>query len=842
MSYRETRRATQHARSSAGTTNPSSRGAIAPRRTRGTASERRHPVLKAIGILIALVGLALVVTGLVVYASLRAQLPDTNVANARGRDQSTIVYDIKGRVIAKLFADQNRTDKPLTNVPLVLREAVIATEDRRFYQHKGVDPLGILRAGLADVILGAKAQGGSTITQQYVKQAFVTPEKTLKRKIMEAMLANELESKYSKDEILQLYLNTIYFGHGAYGVESAAQAYFGKSVDRLDLPEAAMIAGVIRSPGRYSPYVDPKPAHARRDTVLALMREQGYITRSQYDSATSAPIRLAGLKRPGVAPYFVDYVREQILKTYGSDSVYRGGLRVYTTLDLPAQRSAERAVASALGRPGDPSAALVAIEPGTGAIRAMVGGRSFAQQQFNVASHGARQPGSAFKPFVLAAALADGVSPEATFRSGPMKLDVGNGEVWSVTGAHGGATGPMRLRVATEQSVNSVFAQLILKIGPDKVVQLAEKLGIHEGIEAVPAIALGGLRTGVSPLEMADAYATFAANGIHATPYAIARVTDSTGKPLFVAHERTDRALDPAIAYLTTNILRGVVTKGTGTAAGIGRPVAGKTGTTQEYRDAWFVGYTPQLATAVWVGYPSTQRAMNSVHGIQVTGGSFPAQIWADFMKRALAKAPVLDFTKPPGLKAIKICLDTGQRATAYCPRVGPGLFLSSRIPGVCTVHTAPTTVVVPALVGLSREAALSALKKVALRSKITLVAVPGVPAGTVAAQNPAPGAAVSTQTVVALTVSSGDANQAPRALISMPAGGKPKQKISLDGSGSSPTGKLVSYAWDFGDGDVATGPRVQHAYAKPGSYTVTLKVTDDQGRQSSVTQSIVIK
>lgn len=803
----------------------------------------RHPVLRGLFIFGILVLLAGGITAGVVYATMAKQLPDPSTQSARGRDQSSIVYDAKGRVIAKIYAEQDRTDKQLNQIPATLRNAVIATEDRRFYQHKGVDPLGILRAVLTDITRGEKAQGGSTITQQYVKQAFVTPEKTLKRKVMEAMLANKLERKYTKDEILQLYLNTIYFGHGAYGVESAAQAYFGKPVEKLDLAQSATLAGIIKAPSHYSPYIDPVAAKRRRDTVLGLMRQQGFIDEAAFAGAVASPVKTAGLKsKAKVAPYFLEYVREQLIKKFGSDAVYRGGLRVTTTLDLPMQRAAERAVADELNRKGDPSAALVAIEPGTGAIKAMVGGRDFNTQQFNVATQGKRQPGSSFKPFVLAAALADGVSPEQTFESGPRKFPVGD-QTWSVTGASGGRTGPMRLREATEKSVNSVFAQLIMDVGPEKVVELGEKLGLHKGIEPVPAIALGGLETGVSPLEMANAYATLAAQGKRATPYSITKVTDAKGAVLLATKPKRTEALDADVAYLTTNMLTGVISKGTGKAAAIDRPVAGKTGTTQEYRDAWFVGYTPQLATAVWVGYPDAQREMTSVHGIKVTGGSFPAQIFSAFMRSALKGRPKVDFTRTSGIVSSKICLDSGVKPTPFCPRVGSGIFLRSTELSTCPLHTTPTSVKMPNLVGLTKDAALALLNNLKLAFKVTEADVAGVAAGIVAKQTPTQGSIATTSTVVSLLVSNGGiANKQPVPQFTMPASAKAKHAISFDASQSTDDGKIVKWMWEFGDGGTASGVKTTHAYAAPGTYEVTLWVTDDHGEQASLTRQISIK
>ena len=747
-------------------------------------------------------------------------------------------------MLTRLYAEQNRSDRPLSQIPVSLRQAVIATEDQRFYEHAGVDPMGIARAVFADVVLHRGAQGGSTITQQYVKQAFVGSERSLRRKVAEAMLAGRVEKRYTKDQILELYLNTIYFGHGAYGVESAAQVYFGKSVQKLSLPETAMIAGVIKSPGRYSPYADPAAAKIRRDTVLGQMEAQHFISPAAFAKAATSPIKVSGLKSTAVAaPYFVEWIKDQLGKKYGQEQIYRGGLTVRTTLDLTVQRAAELAIATSLDRKGDPSASIVAVEPGTGAVLAMVGGRDFKTQQFNVAAQGqGRQPGSAFKPFVLATALAQGVSPEQTFESGPVKLAVGS-KMWSVTGAGGGARGPMRLRQATEKSVNSVYAKLITDIGAEKVVATGEKMGLGPGIKPVPAIALGGLEKGVTPLEMADAYATLAAGGRHAAPFGIVEVKDAKGQVLFKAQTQADDAIDPAVAYLTTDILRGVITHGTGTAAAIGRPAAGKTGTTQEYRDAWFVGYTPQISAAVWVGYPAAQKAMTDVHGRQVTGGSFPAQIWARFMRDALKGQPVEDFAKPSGLKRETVCLETGQAATPFCPAKGSELFLAGTTLSLCTKHSAPATVKVPNLVGMTKEAALALLGRMKLAVTASEKDVTGVSAGTVAAQTPAAGSVATSQTAVTITVSNGGvANSAPTAAFTMPAKVGISAKADLNASASKADGKIVTWYWEFGDGATASGMRVSHAWAALGDYDVTLWVTDNHGQQASTSQKLHVQ
>jgi penicillin-binding protein 1A len=803
---------------------------------------RRQKILRVLG-LATITGLLLaLVGGGIAIAAISRSLPDPSDA-AKGRDQTSLVYDRNGALITKLFAEQNRTDKPLADIPLALRQGVIATEDQRYYEHAGVDPWGLARALWVDVTQG-KRHGGSTITQQYVKNAFVTPERTLTRKIKEALLAYRVEKDNSKDDILQLYLNTIYFGHGAYGVEAASQVYFGTSVENLSLAQSAMIAGVLKSPGIYSPYLDPEAARARRDTVLAQMFAEGYIDRAAHDAAVAEEVAPAGLpETSSLAPYFMEYVKAQLVEEYGAEAVYRGGITVKTTLDLKMQRAAEQAIAETLDLEGDPSAALVALDPKTGEILAMVGGRDFATQQFNVAVQGKRQPGSAFKTFVLAAALEQGVLPEQLFESQSASFSLPNGQTWKVTGSSGGPS-RMRLRQATEKSVNSVFAKLILDIGAERVVQTAEALGVHAGIAPVPAIALGGLEQGVSPLEMASAYGTLAAGGVHAQPFGISEVSDAGGQVVFSAEAITATAIDPAVAYLTTDLLRGVIDRGTGTGAKIGRPAAGKTGTTQEYRDAWFVGYTPQIAAAVWVGHPDGQIEMKDVHGRAVTGGSFPATIWKQFMTAAMEGMPEEGFKRPSGLVGLNTCTESGRVATEWCTDTFVSQYLLDHRPGYCDVHTGPEKIEIPNLIGMTKEKALALLKELMLLARVIEQDVPGIPVGVVSAQTPAPRSMGTTETIVELTVSNGgSADIPPTAKFEFgPAEPTVGQSIAFNAAPSKDDGTITLYFWEFGDGSSAEGRHTAHAYASQGTYEVTLWVTDDKDQTSSVTQSITIK
>lgn len=605
--------------------------------------------------------------------------------------QTTRIYAADGSLIASLHAEENRLVVKLDDIAPVMQKAVIAIEDERFYEHKGVDPIAILRSLIVDIRTGSPSQGASTITQQYVKNIYLSPEKTIERKIKEAILAYEAEKKYSKNTILEKYLNTVYFGHGCYGVETASQLYFGKKAKDLTLPEAALLAGIIQRPASYSPYNHPEEAIARRNLVLKKMLEQGYITREQYEEAVKAPLEV---KEPPeenyfMAPYFVEYVKDFLIDRYGVDRVFKGGLRVYTTLVPEYQKAAEKAVFDTLDRENDPDAALVSIDVETGHILAMVGGRDFKKEKFNLATQGKRQPGSSFKVFVLTAALENGFSPYETYESSPVNIDLPSGP-WKVRNAEGGGRGPITIREATIRSVNAVYARLIMDVGPEKVVDVAHRLGITSELKPYPSIALGS--EPVSPLEMASAYSSLARGGRRIDPIAVTRVTDPEGNIIDEFKPRSTQAVDEWIAYTVNDILKDVVRRGTGWRARIAWPAAGKTGTAQEYRDAWFVGYTPFISTAVWVGYKEAQISMRNIHGFaRVYGGTLPAIIWKKYMEVAMEGKPKDDFPRPDlneNLITVEICVDSGLRATPFCENTRKQIFLKGKAPvEFCDIH-----------------------------------------------------------------------------------------------------------------------------------------------------------
>ena len=567
--------------------------------------------------------------------------------------QTSRIYAADGSLLAYLYGQENRTVVSGSDIPQVVKDAIVAIEDRRFYQHNGVDLQGVARALLDDLQAGKIVEGASTITEQLAGTLYLDrSDVSLVRKFKEAELALQLEKTMTKDQILEAYLNTVYFGSNAYGVKAASQTYFAKDPDKLTLAEAALLAGLVQAPSAYSPRLHPTEAHARRDQVLLAMHANGFITAEQYDAAVNAPLVLSTVNPYSTVqePYVVAYVRQQLVAMFGEDRVLKGGLNVETTINPAYQTLGVEAIKSTLNQPGDPTAAMVAVDPRSGYIQAMVSGTDFSVSQFNLAAQARRQPGSCFKMFVLAAAVEMGMDPFSTYyESKPLSLTIpGHTLPWSVETYSNTYAGDINVAKATWLSDNTVYAQLVMDVGADRVVDIAHRMGITSYLNADPPIAIGGLTYGVSPLEMASAFGTLANQGSHVEPVIILRVTDATGKVVYEAKPRTTQAISAGVAYEVTSILHENTLVGTATAAYLpDRPVAGKTGTAQDWHDAWFSGYIPQLSAAVWVGYPQSQIPMTDVHGIRVTGGSFPAEIWNKFMSQATKGVAPEDFAVP---------------------------------------------------------------------------------------------------------------------------------------------------------------------------------------------------
>jgi len=606
------------------------------------------------------------------------------------QELTTYVYDIEGRVIARLYR-QHRVPVRLEQIPDYLQKAFVAIEDSRFYEHFGVDLRAILRAVVADVRRwfgdDGYLQGGSTITQQLAKNAFLSHERTLSRKLQEALWAIQIERKYSKAEILETYLNEIYLGPGVYGVEAASQYYFGKSASDLTLAEAALLAGLTQNPGLYSPFRDPAAAERRRNTVLSRMEELGMITQEEAEAARREPITVTESQQPrNLAPYFVNYVIQRLLELPGIDAnaIYAGGLHVHTTLDLDMQRAAQEAIEQAFNDPNSllsrvtvtdgnglpqPQVSLIALDPRNGHIRAMVGGRG--GDEFNRAVQARRQPGSAIKPFIYIAAIDAGLTPATVKVDEPFRwTNPVTGEVWEPQNFSRTFLGPITLRRALEESINIVAIKLLHEDVPVRtVIDLARRMGISTLQTSGPrndvnlAFALGGLTNGVRPIDMAQAYGVLANQGIRTEPMAITRVLGPDGEVLFEFQPRQEVVLSEVTSYMVTDMLRGVIERGTGRRANIGRPAAGKTGTTQDNHDAWFVGYTPDLVAAVWIGHDNP-TPMESPWGR--VGSGEAAAIWGRFMQAALSGVPVRDFPKPAEGLVENVLIDTGTGLLAH--------------------------------------------------------------------------------------------------------------------------------------------------------------------------------
>ncbi|HEY5815455.1 MAG TPA: transglycosylase domain-containing protein [Solirubrobacterales bacterium] len=623
------------------------------RRHRGGAGSK--VLFVAIGV-VAL--LAVAVVGVASWVlDVAADAPSLAACERVDKRGNTVIYANDGSKLGLVRSEEARAPVPLERIPKSLQRATVAIEDERFYEHGGVDPEAIARAALKNLEAGRTVEGGSTITQQLVRNLCLrNPARDIERKIVEAKLAIEYAERHSRRQILDQYLNTATYGTidgaTAVGVGAGAKIWFSRPVWKLSLAQAALLAGLPQAPSEYNPVLHPRAALARRNAVLAKMASLGYVTPVR---ARAARARALGLdldegyfaKRE---PYFFDYVEGELIEVYGARRVREGGLEVHTTIDPRLQEAGLEAMRSALPYSEDPAAALVSIDPRSGEIEAMASSSSYDDSQFNLAAQGHRQPGSTFKTFVLTTAIKQGIDPYSTYyTSKPLDLDLPEWGHWEVATADEGYLGTVNLQQATVASDNTVFAQLDLDVGPRQVKWTAKSMGIESPLDGIPAEGIGGLRIGVSPLEMADAYATVAADGIHRKPVAIERVVFPGGRVEQPQRPAPRRVLSAPIAYEVWRLLHDNITEGTGTAAYTGCPgQGGKTGTTDNFTDAWFAGIQPNLATVVWVGYPESNAIeMTSVHGTTVYGGTFPAEIWHSLYTGA--EVPCEEYEPPDG-------------------------------------------------------------------------------------------------------------------------------------------------------------------------------------------------
>ncbi|MBD1834155.1 penicillin-binding protein 1A [Cyanobacteria bacterium FACHB-472] len=590
---------------------------------------------------------SVVAGGLVGLAISFRNLPDVRVLRSYIPTETSYIYDIQGKLLASLHGEANREVVPLDKISPELKRAVLAIEDSHFYLHQGINPNSVGRALKANWEKGNVVEGGSTITMQLVKNLFLSRKRTMSRKIAEAVLAIRLEQIFKKDQILEMYLNQVYWGHNNYGVQTASESYFNKKAADLNLAEAAMLAGMIQAPEDYSIFGNYKQAKQRQTQVLGRMRELGWITEQERAAAVKQELKRGQLTswQTSELPYITEAVVAELNERFGRDAVLKGGMRIQTTIDYKFQRMAEQKVSrwhrrlQSYGLYNN-QIALVSVDPRTHFVKAMVGGVSYDKSQFNRAIQSRRQPGSAFKPFVYYAAFATGkYTPSSTVYDTPVSYRDGGG-YYSPRNYGGGYSGAMSIRQALMVSSNVPAVKLGRAVGLDKVIEICRTIGFKSPIEPVISLPLGAI--GVTPLEMAGGYATFASNGWYSPPTVIARITDSSGNVLLDNTPKRRLVLDPWASASLTSVLQGVVTGGTGKNAQIGRPAAGKTGTTSSEKDVWFVGYVPQLSTAVWIG-----KDNNRSLGGGITGGEYAAPIWRDFMSSAMSGVPVNYFPSP---------------------------------------------------------------------------------------------------------------------------------------------------------------------------------------------------
>ena len=638
---------------------------------------KRHYFEKWVKISIAVMMIvitALAVFGVASYFYFTHHLPSIETLKNYKPSTVTKIFSEEGEVIGEFFYEKREVIS-LDRVPNHLIQAFVAGEDARFFQHKGLDYLAILRALFRNIFSGEIVQGGSTITQQVVKSLLLSPEKSFTRKIREAILAYKIEKYLTKEEILFLYLNQIYLGHGAYGIAAAAENYFGKNIEALSIAESALLAGLPQAPSKTSPYTHPQQAKKRQVYILNRMAEEGFISSSEAIKVAQAPYAIRSNEKPSEkALHFVEYIRRYIEEKYGKDALYKNGLQVFTTIDLHFERTAQEAMEAGLKEiekrekypsaetPFTPEGALVCFDSETGYVKAMVGGRDFKKSQFNRAIQARRQTGSAFKPIVYSSALDKGFTPTSIIVDSPIVFEWGD-KKWKPKNFEGKFSGPTTLRNALTHSVNIVTVKIAQEVGIGYIKDYAHKLGISSPLHHDLSMALGS--SSISLYELTKAYATFANQGNLFKPIFIKKILDRDGNlleenlPLFYFKESSEeeKILTPQTAFLMTYLLQGVVQHGTGwRARSLGRPVAAKTGTTDQFMDAWFIGYTPELIAGIWVGFDE-ERSL----GENETGARAASPIWVTFMSKMLKDRPVKDFPVPEGIEFMKIDPQTGQ-------------------------------------------------------------------------------------------------------------------------------------------------------------------------------------
>ena len=688
---------------------PSARPAAPPRGRAWSAATRFPWKLFFALVVIAVSAAAGLTFGIVQW--LGHDLPPASQLSSIQAPIKTTVYDSRGRILHEFFKE-NRSLVPLQQIPRNLVNATLSTEDRNFYHHWGVDLWGVGRAAVNNVLHLRSTQGGSTITQQLARNLFLTQERTVARKLKEIALAIEIERNYSKDQILEMYFNQIYFGEGAYGVDAAAKTFYGKPVQELTLPECALLAGLPANPSVYSPRRRPKAAAARRDKVLRNMLATQAITQVEYEQATNEPLGVTPMRYGNDrAPYFVEMVRQHLDERFGADAVYSGGLKVYTTLDMDLQQIAERALEVQLeqlerelklkvtpqnynvtaaeavhGNLSTPylQGSFVALDPRNGYIRALVGGRNWVHSNFNRATQALRQPGSAFKPFIYTAAIDNGFHPNDTIVDEPVSFPSGNGMMYQPSNYDRTFRGPVTLRYALQQSINIPAVKLLKKVGTSLVASYARRMGIRTPVGQNLSMALG--TSEVTLLELTSSYGVFADRGIRNDPLYVLKVEDKSGNVLERNSPHPVEVLSEETAAVMTSMLQDVVDRGTGYPArlrGFTNPAAGKTGTMDDYMDAWFVGFTPSLVAGAWVGFDEKKTI-----GPGMTGARAALPAWTDFMLGATRGRPVESFEPPTGSVTRLICAESGMLATDHCPRVRSQSFNDGSQPTeACTLH-----------------------------------------------------------------------------------------------------------------------------------------------------------